>query len=684
MPERPPPGTSGEASPPNLTGLNARPGRQVLHPDQVDLSVPHGRHRRHQRRRHHTLAAGLLTLMLVLAAGTAAALVIGGDPRLIVSCSLASSNSHTPGRDSFVYASDGSRLGAVPTDRNREPVSLKRMSPWLPEATVEIEDRRFWQRGALDYGAIARAAIADLKAGRVVQGGSTLAQQYVRNRYLAGHRPTLMRKLKEACLAVELERAWSKRRILQAYLNTVFYGESAYGAQAAAWTYFSRSARNLTLPQAALLAGLPQAPSVYDPFRNPRDGRARRNEVLAAMHSAGTISTKQFRAARASPLLLHPGRRYSSVRAAPFFNYVLRTLERRYGRRAEHGGLHVQTTLDPRLQQLAENAIAGWLSSPLDPAGVLVAIDPRDGAIRAMAVDVPGGTPLRFNLASQSHRQAGSAFKVFTLTAAMEQGISLNSVWHGPPSLTIPSRRCLNANGPWVVHNFADEKAGTMSLAQAIAHSVNTIFAQVVMRVGPAHVVDVAHRMGIRSPLKPVCSITLGPEGVSPLEMTTAFATLAARGIRRGAHALQMVSLPSRHVIARLRPRGKQALTQSVADRVTYALTGVIRSGTGVAANPGRPAAGKTGTAEGFKDAWFCGYVPQLAACAWIGYPHAETPMRGLDGFGQVVGGSVPARIWHDFMVPALSSEPVEALPTVPASPSSATASPPLAPVTTR
>jgi penicillin-binding protein 1A len=223
-----------------------------------------------------------------------------------------------------------------------------------------------------------------------------------------------------------------------------------------------------------------------------------------------------------------------------------------------------------------------------------------------------------------------------------------------------------------------------MTLAQAIAHSVNTIFAQVVMRVGPVHVVDVAHRMGIRSPLKPVCSITLGPEGVSPLEMTTAFATLAARGIRRGAHALQMVSLPSRHVIARLRPRGKQALTQSVADRVTYALTGVIRSGTGVAANPGRPAAGKTGTAEGFKDAWFCGYVPQLAACAWIGYPHAETPMRGLDGFGQVVGGSVPARIWHDFMVPALSSEPVEALPTVPASPSSATASPPLAPVTTR
>lgn len=615
----------------------------------------------------------LVTLTAVLAAGVATALVIAGNPQLIVSCSLASSNSHTPGRDSFVYAADGSRLGAVPTDRNREPVSLQRMSPWLPKATVEIEDRRFWQRGALDYGAIARAAIADLKAGRVVQGGSTLTQQYVRNRYLPSHHPTLQWKLKEACLAVQLERAWSKRRILQAYLNTVFYGQSAYGAQAASWTYFSRSARNLTLPQAALLAGLPQAPSDYNPFRNPGDARARRNEVLAAMHSAGVISTTRFRAAAASPLLLHPGRRYNSVRDGPFFNYVLRTLERRYGGRAQRGGLHVQTTLDPRLQSLAENAIAGWLLSPLDPAGVLVAIDPRNGAIRATAVDVPGGAPLRFNLASQSHRQAGSAFKVFTLTAAIEQGISLNSVWHGPPSLTIPSRRCLNANGQWLVHNFADEKAGTMTLAQGIAHSVNTIFAQVVMRVGPAHVVDVAHRMGIRSPLKPVCSITLGPEGVSPLEMTTAFATLAARGANRGAHAVQMVRLPSGRVIARLRPRGKRALARSVADRVTYALTGVVRAGTGVAANPGRPAAGKTGTAEGFKDAWFCGYVPQLAACAWIGYPHAEVPMHNLDGFAQVVGGSVPARIWHDFMVPALSTEPVQPLPGVPTSPTAAT-----------
>jgi penicillin-binding protein 1A len=611
---------------------------------------------------HAALVASLL-LATAVVAGAAAALLVANSPDLLVSCSLATAHSQPAGRESFVYAVDGSRLGAVPSIRHREPVALARMSPWLPKATVEIEDRRFWQRGALDYAAIARAAVADLKAGRVVQGGSTLAQQYVRNRYLAGQPVTLHRKLKEACLAVALEHAWPKARILQAYLNAVFYGQQAYGAQAAAWTYFSRSAHSLTLPQAALLAGLPQAPTVYDPFRDPDAALARRNEVLAAMRSAHSISASQYRAAAATPLQLHPGSRYSRVRAGAFFGYLLSQLQRRYGARAEYGGLHVDTTLNSRLQLLAETALAGWLHTPADPAGALVAIDPRSGAIRAMAVSVRGGAPLRFNLASQSHRQAGSAFKVFTLTAAMEQGIPLSSVWHGPPSLTIPSRRCLNANGPWTVHNFADEKAGTMTLAQAIAHSVNTIFAQVVMRVGPAHVVDVAHRMGIRSPLKPVCSITLGPEGVSPLEMTTAFATLAARGIRHDAHAVNTVALPSGRMIARLRPRGTQALTQSVADRVTTALEGVVRGGTGTAANPGRPAAGKTGTAEGFKDAWFCGYVPQLAACAWIGYPHAEIPMQNLDGFAKVVGGSVPARIWHDFMVPALAGQPVQPLP---------------------
>jgi penicillin-binding protein 1A len=579
--------------------------------------------------------------------------ILARSPGPVVGCDLNSAHPRVLGRDSLVYAADGSPLGTVPTGRNREPVALSQMSRWLPEATVAIEDRRFWHHGALDYEGIARAAFADLKAGRVLQGGSTITQQLVRDRYLGRGPMTLDRKLQEACLAVELAQRLPKRRVLEAYLNQVFYGHHAYGAQAAAWTFFSRPASRLTLAQAALLAGLPQAPSLDDPFRRPHAVLVRRDEVLAAMRRSGAISFGAYRAAVASPLGLHPGGRYRRVRYAGFFDVAMREVVRRDGAAlARHGGLRVQTTLDPGLQRLAGRALGGWLHKASDPAGALVAIDPRTGAIRAMATANPGGGRSHFNLASQSHRQAGSAFKVFTLTAAIERGIPLSSVWHGPSSLTIPSRQCLNSNGRWVVHNFADESSGTMTLAQAIAHSVNTIFAQVVMRVGPRSVVAVAHRMGIESPLKPVCSITLGPEGVSPLEMTDAFATLAADGVHHDATTL--ASGPQ--------PAGRRVLAPGVAQQVTQALTGVVRFGTGTAANPGRPAAGKTGTAEGFKDAWFCGYVPQLAACVWIGYPQAEIPMQNVDGFAQVVGGSVPARIWHDFMVGALRGQPVRPL----------------------
>jgi penicillin-binding protein 1A len=637
--------------------------------DDDALSVRRERRRRRAcRHRGHGVGIGLALALVLIATGSAAAalVILARSPEAVVGCDLASAHPHVVGRDSFLFAGDGSPLGAVPTSQNREPVRLDHVSHWLAVATVSIEDRRFWRHGALDYAGIGRAAIADLKAGRVVQGGSSITQQLIRDRYLDRQTMTLSRKLTEACLAVQLARVWPKRRILETYLNTVFYGHHASGVEAAARTYFSRSSAHLSLVQAALLAGLPQAPSKDDPFRHPAAATARRNEVLAAMRRDGEISVKRLRIATAAPLRLHPTRRYRQIRFRTFFDAARRELDRRYGSaRVRHGGLHVQTTLDPRLQRLAGRAIAGWVHGASDPAAVLVAIDPHDGAIRAMATAMPGHAPLRFNLATQSHRQAGSAFKVFTLTTALLQGIPLSSVWHGPASLTIPDRRCLNAGGPWVVHNFADEATGTMDLLQAIAHSVNTIFAQVAVRVGPQNIVRTARRMGIRSPLKPVCSITLGPEGVSPLEMTDAFATLASGGIHHDAEALRRVTTAHGQALARHSTAGKRVLAPRVAEGATYALTGVIRGGTGTAADPGRPAAGKTGTAESFKDAWFCGFVPQLAACVWIGYPKAETPMANLDGFAQVVGGSVPARIWHDFMTPAMAGRPVAPLPQV-------------------
>jgi penicillin-binding protein 1A len=352
-------------------------------------------------------------------------------------------------------------------------------------------------------------------------------------------------------------------------------------------------------------------------------------------------------------------------------------LDRRYGvARAGTGGLRVATTLSPRLQRAGGTAIAAHLVTPGDPAAALVAIDPRTGAIEAMTSLVPGARQPVFNLAAQAHRQAGSAFKTFTLTAALEDGISLDSMWTGPPSLTIPDPRCLGPTGPWQVHNYADESAGTMPLVQAITHSVNTIFAQVVVRVGPDSVAAVAQRMGIRSKLEPVCSITLGSQAVTPLEMTDAFATLADRGVRHAPFAIEKVRSSGRLLLERKSGPSRVAVPRGVADEVTYALQHVITEGTGTAAAIGRPAAGKTGTGENFQDAWFCGYVPQLAACVWVGYPQGEIAMGDVEGFSGVFGGSLPALIWHDFMTTALARLPVESF-AVPYTPAPQPAQPP-------
>jgi penicillin-binding protein 1A len=603
-------------------------------------------------------ALGVLAVAAVLAlAGTGASRV----EQLLTDCSLDSVTPKLPGATTFVYAADGSQLGAVPSARNRQPVPFTAMGTWLPRATIAIEDRRFWEHGALDYAGILRAAIANVEAGKPVQGGSTLEVQLVRNLYIGADVPrTLDVKIKEACLANQLSKRWTKQRILGAYLNIVYYGHHAYGAEAAARTYFAKPASRLSVREAALIAGLPQAPSLYDPFVHPAAARARRNEVLKAMLDTGVISPLQYAHASERPLGLRPGHHFQDLGRTPFGSYVEQQLISRFGAHtARYGGLRVTTTLDKRLQRLATNAIRAHLPGPNDPAAAIVAIDPRTGAVRALAAISPG-RHLDFNLATQSHRQAGSAFKPFTLVTALEQRISPSSVWSGPPELQIHDERCLNGYEPWDVHNYADESAGTMTLADATAHSVNTIYAQLVAVVGPEHVVATAHRMGIRSPLKAVCSITLGAVGVSPLEMANAYATLAARGVYRPASPISTVRFQSGRESSELSTRGKRALGRDVADATTSILQGVLQKGTGTAAFFGRPAAGKTGTAESFVDAWFCGYVPQLATCVWVGYPQAEIPLEGVEGWGVVFGGSIPALIWHDFMSAALAHVPVQ------------------------
>src|SRR5579862_1000868 len=623
------------------------------------FAVRHARVRRLRRRRRSVLL--LLTLLLASTLTLFLATVAFTGPQLLASmCSLSDLRPLSLGSNSFLYTDNGNLLGVVPSATNRQPLPLSQMSPWLAEATVAIEDARFWEHGALDYQGIMRAIYDDVTTGQIQQGASTLTQQLVRNLYIGNPQRTFSRKLKEACLAEKVFQRLSRKQILAAYLNEVFYGRHAYGAQAASQTYFSESASQLTLSQAALLAGLPQAPTSYDPALNPRDALARRNEVLRAMLKNGYITSGQFTLAKQQPLGLKLGNLYTQQHQPNYFGWATQQLVDRFGeRQVERGGLKVTTTLDPRLQALALHAVADVLRTRTDPAAAIVAIDPQTGAVKAMVNYLPDGRQLKFNLASQAGRTAGSAFKPFTLATAIDQGASVYSSFSGPSQLTIPDPKCAYNGVPWTVHNYADESSGYMSLLDATANSVNTIFAQLADIVGPANIAATAHRMGITTNLQPVCSITLGTQPVNPLEMTDAYATLAARGIHRDPQAFDLVRGPDGGAIGKLNAPGARAIPQNTADLVTYALEGVVQHGTGTAAYFGRPAAGKTGTAENYVDAWFCGYVPQLATCVWVGYPKAEIPLYNVEGIGAVFGGSLPAEIWRRFMSEAVKNLPV-------------------------
>ena len=621
------------------------------------------------RRRHRKRRSLLLFLTLLLAAFVAlvlATVAFTGRQILLSTCSLSDLRPISLGQNSFLYTNNMRLLGVVPSATNRQPLPLSKISPWLPQATVAIEDARFWQHGALDYQGIARALYQDLSQGHIVQGGSTITQELVRNLYIGNPQRTLSRKLREACLSEKFFEKHTRKQILADYLNEVFYGRHAYGAQAAATTYFSKDASELTLVQAALLAGLPQAPTTDDPLVNPHTALARRNEVLRAMWKNGYITAAKLRSATRKPLTLRPGHLYTQLHQPNFFGWATQELADRFGPRAvERGGLKVRTTLDPRLQALGLHAVTSVLHNPNDPAAALVAIDPRTGAVKAMIDYLPNGRRMQFNLATQAHRSTGSSFKPITLATALSEGDSLYSTFYGPPEIFITDSQCRDRNGPWDVHNYADESAGTMNLLDATANSVNTIFAQLIAKVGVANVKAMAHQLGITSTgsnFRTVCAMTLGSVGFTPLEMTDVYATFASGGVQHDPQAFESVRQPTGKVI-KINPAGRRILGPNVAAELTYALQGVIQHGTGTAAAIARPAAGKTGTAENFQDAWFCGYVPQLATCVWIGYPGGEIPLNNVEGVGQVFGGSLPAEIWHDFMGPAVANLPVEQFP---------------------
>jgi penicillin-binding protein 1A len=576
---------------------------------------------------------------------------------------------------SVVFDAEGNRLAVLHAEENRVLVPIGRIPRVVQDAVVAIEDQRFWSHQGVDLKALARAALTNARSGRIVEGGSTITQQYVKNT-IVGPELTLDRKIREAALALQLEDQMSKQQILEGYLNTVYFGNGAYGIQVASRTYFSSPPGLLALPQAALLAGMIAGPETFDPVDHPNQAIVRRNHVLDKMLELSMIGREEHVRAAGSPLGLRLQPRRTRGPAFHFVEYVkdqiLRgrtfgfTYEERYNL-LFRGGLRIYTTLDPRMQRAALSAVRGVLSQPSDPYGGLTAIDPRTGHILAMASGrgYRSGRRDRFahvNLATGgiTGRQSGSSFKTFALVAALENGISPTQLFQGGSSILINDPRCPGTNiNPWYVRNYEGSATGTITLEQATIKSVNVVYAQVIRDLTPDPVAEVAGRMGIQSKIRGYCSAVLGANEVNTLEMASAYGTLATNGVHIPPVAITKVTNAAGEVLYRADPPTYQALNPAISWIVTQILRKVMLQGTGVAANIGRPAAGKTGTAQQWRDAWFVGYIPQLTAGVWVGFPQAQISMVPPRTRMVVTGGSLPAAIWKAFMLQATRGMPV-------------------------
>jgi penicillin-binding protein 1A len=613
------------------------------------------RHRSHNSKLKRFLVPFGVLLAVAVVAGSVAA---GWAVNVYESAPpLSSLKPVQKGRSSAIYAADGSLIGFIQAENIRQPVPGRTMPQTLRDATVAIEDKNFFNHGALDPAGIARAAWKDLLAGgKPVQGASTITQQLVRNLYIQDPEETLKRKLIEAHLAYEMEDAHTKDWILTAYLNTAPYGtvegETAVGVEAASQTYFGKPAKELGLTESALIAGLPQAPSEYNPFLDPHAATQRRNEVLDAMHEEGYIDGAEYAAARKSGLGLNPGHKYRVIRDPFLFDLVQQELIDKYGiNTVRKGGLKAYTTIDPELQERAQEAVDSCSVCYPEggPAAGLASVNPKTGEIVALASTEGYDSESEFNYAWQAHRQPGSSFKTYVLTTAIKQGIDPASTYYSgasPMTLETPG------GGTWTVNN-AEPGGGTMSLDAATWDSVNVIFAQLDLDVGPENVTQTAHEMGIEAPLESVPAEAIGglAIGVTPLEQADGYATLASGGIHHDPTAISRVEFPNGKVEETDPDSGERVLTEGQAYDVTKILEGVITQGTGAGYTymGCSAAAGKTGTSEDLSDAWFVGYTPLYSTAVWVGHPQS----RESTGFG----GPTAGPIWRSFMEAAVAGD---------------------------
>jgi len=628
------------------------------------------RQARQRRRRHHgsggarfaLIAGGTAITALIVAVIVAVAYVLN------VAASATPPDRLHPlvtGGSSQVYASDGTRLGFIQSDELRTPVGWSAIPTDLKDATVAIEDQRFYRHDGVDVTGIFRAAVKDALSGQTLQGASTITMQLMRNLYLGDDKHTLRQKIIEAKMALDYEKEHSKHFILTEYLNSVPYGtvggQTAVGVQAAARIFFNKPAAQLNLQQAALLAGLPQAPSQYNPFGSPREARRRRNEVLTKMAELHYISGADAASAKRAPLEVEHGTFYSQRREDFFFEYVHQLLNKRYGRETvAQGGLKVYTTINLNMQRLARKAIAEVLNEPEDPAAAVVTINPADGDIEAMA-ESESYEKSQYNLAADGHRQPGSTFKAIVLADALSRGVDPNSTIYDSHTL---APGWLPQYPTYEVKTFGGEQNGAINLVSATLKSDNTVYAQLAADLGESTVTEMAHKMGVVSPLESFAAEALGglKLGVTPLEMANVYATLADGGWRNSPIAITKVVFPNGRVDTSWgKPHRVKVLTEGVTGEETKILHENVQSGTAVRSAIGCPTAAKTGTTSELVDAWLDGYNSEYSTVVWMGYPNRRVSMTDVHGEPQQ-GGYLPAEIWHAYMDPVTEGHPCAAL----------------------
>ena len=567
---------------------------------------------------------------------------------------------------SYVYAGDGSLLTVLHAEENRSPVLLDQVPPIVVNAILDVEDERFWEHGALDLRSTLRAFATNAKAGSVLQGGSTITQQLVKNLLLSPER-NVDRKVKEAVLAVQVENKLTKREILERYLNIVYFGNGAYGVQAAAETYFGKDVSQLDAGESAFLAGIIANPVGYDPVLNLPAAEIRRDEALDRMVANGHLTAAQAEQLKQRPVP-------TSVRdvGVPKESYFVEQVKQqllddprlgdtpteRYNA-VFRGGLRIYTTIDPKLQQDAEQSVRNGIPANKEGfTGALVAVDPKSGRVRAL-VGGPGFDTSKFDLATQGYRQPGSSFKLFTLLAMLEAGYGPDSTVNGTAPCKVDFPGFPN---PTPINNSEGEGGGTMTVRKATALSINCAYVRIAATIGLDKVAAMARRLGLgldpAHPIEEVPAMVIGSEEVTPLQMAAAYATLAADGVYHSPSFIDRVEDNRGKQLFKSDNSGHRVLSSGVSRVALDVLTEVVQKGTGTRARlPGRDVAGKTGTTDDYSNAWFVGMTPQLATAVWMGSPSGNIPMRNVGGV-RVFGGTYPAHMWQQFMAAALAGQP--------------------------